>query len=92
MWVSWTLGLQSIAQTTTNKQEYQVIQVWQFFNELVANSSIIHEMLRHRCILQQGPSTFSQSWFLNSSIIVHSAHQMLKQWHRLCCTVYITRH
>ena len=33
MWISWTLGLQSIAQTSTNKQVFRMNQVHQFFNE-----------------------------------------------------------
>ena len=32
----WTLGLQSIAQTSTNKQVFRIIQGYQFFNELVS--------------------------------------------------------
>ena len=35
MWVSWTLGLQSIAQTSTNKQECRMINAYQFFNKPV---------------------------------------------------------
>ena len=30
MGISWTLALQSIAKTSTNKQEYQMIQAYQF--------------------------------------------------------------
>ena len=41
MWISWTPGLQSIAQASTNKQEYEMIQAYQFFNKLVANPSSI---------------------------------------------------
>ena len=40
MWISWTLGLQSIAQTSTNKQDYQMIQAYQRFNEPVAKTSL----------------------------------------------------
>ena len=40
MWISWTLGLQSTAQTSTNKQESRMIQAYQFFNEPVANSFV----------------------------------------------------
>ena len=57
MWISWTLGLQSIAQTSTNKQEYRMIHVSQLFNK---------------------PA-------VNSSLIVHMAHQMLTQLHRKSC-------
>ena len=44
MWISWTLGLQSIAQTSSNKQVCRMIQVDQFFNEPVPNSSGIVPM------------------------------------------------
>ena len=40
MWISWTLGSQSIAQTSTSKQVFRRIQVYQFFNHPVPNSSI----------------------------------------------------
>ena len=39
MLISWTLGLQSIAQTNTNKQVFRMIQVYQLFNEPVPYSS-----------------------------------------------------
>ena len=52
MWMSWTLGLQSIAQTSTSKQEYRMIQAHQSSNKAVVNSSLImhmaHEMLGHQ--------------------------------------------
>ena len=73
-----------------------MIQAWQFFNEPVANLSIIvlmaYEMLRHQCTLQHGPTPFSANWSLNSPRIVHKTHPMQKQWQGLCCTVYVTRH
>ena len=40
MRISWTRRVQSIAQTSTNKQEYWMIHVYQFFNKPVVNSSI----------------------------------------------------
>ena len=71
MWISWTLGLQSIAHTSTNKQMFWMIQAYQLLNELVPNLFIIvpmvHEMLRHQCNLQHGPTTFSQNQLVNSS-------------------------
>ena len=39
MWIRGTLGLQSIAQTSTNKQVFRMIQVDQYFNEPVPYSS-----------------------------------------------------
>ena len=70
-WISRMLGLQSIAQTSTNKQMFRMIQAHQFFNEPGPNSSIIvpmaHETLKHQCNLQHGLTTFFQNWFVNSS-------------------------
>ena len=63
MWISWDqLESLSIAQASTSKQEYWMIQAYQFFNKPVANSSIIvpmaHEMLKNHCAFQHGPTTF----------------------------------
>ena len=70
MWSSGTLGLQSIAQTSTNKQVFRMIQAYQFFNKPVPSSSILmptaHEMPKHQWNLQHGPTTFSQNWFVKS--------------------------
>ena len=44
MWISWTLGLQSIAQTSTNKQVFRTIQAYQFFNKPGHKWSIIVPM------------------------------------------------
>ena len=54
------------------------------------NSSIIapmaHEMLKHRCNLQHGPTTFfKKSVDKFVSTILHKAQQMLKQGHRKLC-------
>ena len=71
MWITWTPGLQCIAQTSTNKQVFRMILAYQFFNEPVPNSCIIvpitHEMLEHQWNLRRGPTTFSQNWFVNAS-------------------------
>ena len=40
LWIIWTLGLQSMAQTSTNKRVFRMIQAYQFFNEPVPK--IIH--------------------------------------------------
>ena len=62
MWISWTLGLQSIAQKITNKQVFRMIHVYQFFNEPVPYSSIIvlmaHEMLEHQWNFATWPDHF----------------------------------
>ena len=76
MGISWTLGLQSIAQTSTNKQEHRITQADHFFNKPFLNLSIIvhmaHEIVKHQCNVQHGPSTSSQGWFVKLSI--NSAH------------------
>ena len=62
MWTRWTLGLWSIAHTNTNKQEFWIIQTYEFFNYQVANSSITvpmaREMLKRLCSVQHGPYHF----------------------------------
>ena len=67
MWISWTLGLQSIAQTNTNKQVFRMIRVYRFSHEPVPYSSRTtapwkaakeknHEHTKgHLCNLQSGP-------------------------------------
>ena len=69
MWTGW------LVQTNTKKQEHWMIQAYQFFNKPVVTLSIIvhmaHEMVKHRCNLQHGPTTFLQNRFVNSSMIVH---------------------
>ena len=49
MWISWTLGC--------NKQEHKMIQVYHFFNDAVANSSIkvkqggqTRKGMQHKCV------------------------------------------
>ena len=73
MWISWTLGLQSIVETSTNKQEYRMIHIYQFFNKPVVNSSMIvhmaHEMLKHQCM-----ATFCTKFSQVCKFIDNSAH------------------
>ena len=63
MWISWTLGLQSIAQTSTDRQVFRMSQADKFFNEQVPNLCITvpmaHGMLQHQCHLQHSPG----AWF-----------------------------
>ena len=70
MWISWTLGLQSIAQTGTNKRVFRVLQPYQLSMSQFQISSIImllaHEMWKRQWNLQHGPTTFSQNRFVNS--------------------------
>ena len=65
MGISCTLGLQSIAQTSTNTQEECIIQAYHLFNAPVPNSSILvpmaHEMLQPQCNLQHSLTTSSQT-------------------------------
>ena len=89
MGISRPLGLHSTAQISTNKEVFRMIEAYHIFNETVANSSILvpmaHEMLKHEWNLQHDPTISSQNWWVNLSIMLHKAHQTLKQWHRKLC-------
>ena len=78
MWIKWTVKLQSIAQTSTNTQEYRMIEAYQFFNEAVSNSSIVpmaYEMLKHQCNLQHCPISLQAVFIKTACKFVHNSAQ-----------------
>ena len=62
----------AVQSTEAPTSKCQMIQADQFFNEPVANSSIlvlmVHGMLKHQCNLQYGPTAFSQNQFVDNSV------------------------